>query len=170
MMCWLKVFYSDAPDHPLKQLIMNLRERFDIVNKLLAEEYDTTPLTDQHEISAPDGTETFHEYLKMVAIVDAVNTKSLDKLNLDEKIIELWEQEEIIVALKEVGFSCVDGQGWASLSTCGKLLKQKHPNIKLTDYGVEKLSTLLEISNVFEIKKDKTSFYFRPFWKVKNLN
>ena len=169
MMGWLKAFYSDAPDDPLKQQIMFFRERLDIVNRLLAEEYDT-PVTDQHEISAPDDTQYFHEYLKMVAIVDAVNTKSLDKLNLDEKIIELWEQEKIIVALKEVGVSCVDEQGWAALATCGKLLKQKYPNIKLADYGIEKLSILLEISNVFEIKKDNTSFYFRPLRETKNLN
>lgn len=169
MICWLKAYYSDAPDDPLKQQIMYLRERLDIVNRLLAEEYDT-PVTDQHDLSAAEGTEYFHEQLKMKAIVDAVNTKSLDKLNLAEKVIELWEQEKIIVALKEVGVSCIDEQGWAALATCGKLLKQKYPNIKLEDYGVEKLSILLEISNVFEIKKDNTSFYFRPLRKEKYLN
>ena len=136
---------------------------------MLAEEFDT-PVTDQHEISAPDGTQYFHDYLKTVAIFDAVTTKSLDKLNLDEKIIELWKQEEIIVALNEVGVSCVDGQGWSALAKCGNLLKQKYPNIKLADYGVEKLSILLEVSNVFEIKKENTSFYFRPFREAKNLN
>ncbi len=56
MTLWLIAFYSDTPDDLLKQQIMFLRERLDIVNRLLAEEFDT-PVTDQHEISAPDGTE-----------------------------------------------------------------------------------------------------------------
>ena len=145
---------------------MCLRERLDVVNKVLADEYDT-PVTDQHDISALDGTEYFHESLKMKAIIDAVNTKTLDKLNLNEKIIELWEQEKIIIALKEVGSSCVNKDGWAALATCGNLLKQKYPNLKLADYGVEKLSILVEISNIFEIKKDNTGFYFRPLRGVK---
>jgi hypothetical protein len=166
---WLNAYYTDTPDDPLKQQIIYLRERVDIVNKLLSEEYNI-PVTDQHEISAPDGTLYFHDYLKMVAIIDAVNTKSLDKLNLNQKIIDLWEQQEIIIVLKEIGISCVDNQGWAALATCGKLLRQNYPDIQLADYGVEKLSVLIEISNVFEIKKDCTGLYFRPVREAKILH
>lgn len=166
---WLNAFYTDAPDDPLKQQIIYLRGRVDIVNKLLSEEYNT-PVTDQHEISAPDGTLYFHDHLKMVAILDAVNTKSLDKLNLNQKIIDLWEQQEIIIALKEIGISCGDDQGWAALATCGRLLRQNYPDIQLADYGVEKLSVLIEISNVFEIKKECANFYFRPVREAKILH
>jgi hypothetical protein len=166
---WLNAYYTDTPDDPLKQQIIYLRERVDIVNKLLSEEYNI-PVTDQHEISAPDGTLYFHDYLKMVAIIDAVNTKSLDKLNLNQKIIDLWEQQEIIIVLKEIGISCVDDQGWAALATCGRLLRQNHPDIQLADYGVKKLSILIEISNVFEIKKDCTGLYFRPVREAKILH
>jgi hypothetical protein len=166
---WLIAFYTDAPDDPLKQQIIYLRERLDSVNKLLSEEYNI-PVTDQHEISAPDGTLYFHDYLKMVAIVDAVNTKSLDKLNLNQKIIELWERQKIIIALKAISVSCVDDQGWAALATCGQLLRQNYPDIQLADYGVEKLSALIEISNVFEIKKEGSGFYFRPMREAKILH
>ena len=169
LVCWLFVYYDDDLNDPLKKDIMSLRERLDIVNKLLIEKCGI-PVIDLHELSAPDGTLYFHDYLKWVAIIDAVNTKSLDKLNLNQKVIEIWGQQEIIIALKEIGVNCVDNQGWAALSTCDKLLRQNYPNIKLADYGFEKLSVLIEISNVFEIKKDNTALYFRPVQETKSIH
>ncbi len=167
--CWLNVLYDDETNDPLKSQIMFLRERLDAVNKLLIEEYDC-PVRDQHELSAPDGTQYFHDYLRMVAIIEAVNNKCLDRLNLNQRVLELWGEQEIIVALNGIAASCIDDQGWSQLAICGKLLKENFPHIQLIDYGVEKLSVLIEISKLFEVKKESSTIYFRPVISPKKLH
>ena len=166
LMTYLKTFYTDDSEDPFKQHCMALRERLDVVNKTLAEKFNR-PVTDHHELGVED---FFHEQLKMAAIVEAVNAKTLDKLNLEDRVIQLWAQTEIIRALKEIGMRYADDWGWASLAICGKRLKQEYPHIRLEDYGYEKLSRLLEIANVFEIKRDHNGVYFRPTRFPQTLN
>lgn len=66
-----------------------------------------------------------------------------------------------------------DDDGWALLSVCGSFIKRQLPDFDPRNYGYAKLSTLIEATSLFDVKKEKMEgsnhikIYFRDKKKQK---
>ncbi len=68
---------------------------------------------------------------------------------------ELCQDAKLINSLRNAAEECSEEDGWASLSLCGSLIKRQFPDFDARNYGYAKLSTLIETTKLFEIRKEK---------------
>lgn len=74
----------------------------------------------------------------------AHNQYSRQKLCMNTKLIKI---------LRNAVNECSNEEGWAELGVCGSLIKRQHPDFDSRNYGYAKLSSLIETTTLFEIKK-----------------
>ncbi|WP_349431740.1 NYN domain-containing protein [Methylomarinum sp. Ch1-1] len=81
---------------------------------------------------------------------------------------QLCMDAKLIHMLRNAAKECSEeDNGWASLSLCGSLIKRQCPDFDSRNYGYAKLSTLIETTKLFEVKKEKmkssnhTKIYYR---------
>ncbi len=82
---------------------------------------------------------------------------------------QLCQDGQLINALKNVAEAHSDENGWASLNVCGSIIKRQSPDFDPRNYGYAKLSTLIEATGLFELKKEpiKDSNHIQTFYRDK---
>lgn len=78
--------------------------------------------------------------------IDTPNKKDRKQLCQDTKLISL---------LRNAAEECSDNDGWSSLSVSGSLIKRQYPDFDPRSYGYSKLSKMIEMTGLFEIKEIK---------------
>ncbi|MGY6275497.1 NYN domain-containing protein [Methylomonas sp. MgM2] len=68
---------------------------------------------------------------------------------------QLCMDTKLIKTLRNAANECSDENGWAWLGLAGSLIKRQFPDFDSRNYGYAKLSTLIETTNLFEIKLEK---------------
>ncbi|MGZ4999826.1 MAG: NYN domain-containing protein, partial [Methylomonas sp.] len=68
---------------------------------------------------------------------------------------QLCMDTKLISTLRNAAKECSDENGWAWLGQAGNLIKRQFPDFDARNYGYAKLSTLIETTNLFEIKLEK---------------
>ncbi len=80
---------------------------------------------------------------------------------------QLCQDTKLISTLRNAAEERSEDDGWALLGICGSFIKRQYPDFNPRNYGYSKLSTLIEATNLFDIKKDSTKdsshikIYFR---------
>ncbi len=74
---------------------------------------------------------------------------------IDETFPEktVWENTKIVRLLNYAATACAQDDGWARLSICGQIIKSIDPGCIPQKYGCKTLSQILEISNLFDMKR-----------------
>lgn len=93
--------------------------------------------------------------------MDTENTDSLkteDPKQTTEKQNQLPRQQlcqnsKLINMLRNAANECSNEEGWAELGVCGSLIKRQNPDFDARNFGYAKLSTLIEATALFEMKK-----------------
>ncbi|MFW5443801.1 MAG: NYN domain-containing protein [Methylococcaceae bacterium] len=106
-------------------------------------------------------------YIEVLKVLDSdEKNKNLDQLSEDKEQNDLpknqysrqqlCQDSKLINALRNAAEerSEEDDDGWALLSICGSFIKRQHPDFDPRNYGYSKLSTLIEATSLFDIKKD----------------
>ncbi|WP_031435233.1 NYN domain-containing protein [Methylomarinum vadi] len=68
---------------------------------------------------------------------------------------QLCQDAKLINALRNAAEECSEDDGWAELGVCGSLIKRQFPDFDSRNYGYAKLSTLIETTKLFDLKKEK---------------
>lgn len=70
---------------------------------------------------------------------------------------QLRMDTKLISTLRNAAEECSEeaDDGWAELAICGSLIKRQFPDFDSRNYGYSKLSTLIETTGLFEVKKEK---------------
>ena len=104
------------------------------------------------------------------------NQTPLDEDLFSSKIVtnqysrqQLCQDTKLISTLRDAAEERSEDDGWAQLSICGSYIKRQHPDFDPRNYGYSKLSTLIEATNLFDIKKDnpKGSNHIKFFFRDK---
>ncbi|GAB4270475.1 MAG: hypothetical protein Kow0065_20300 [Methylomicrobium sp.] len=66
---------------------------------------------------------------------------------------QLCQNSKLVKMLRNAVSECSNEDGWAELAICGSLIKRQHPDFDSRNYGYAKLSSLIETTALFEIKK-----------------
>jgi len=66
---------------------------------------------------------------------------------------QLCQNSKLINILRNAVNECSNEEGWAELGVCGSLIKRQHPDFDSRNFGYAKLSTLIETTALFEMKK-----------------
>ena len=66
---------------------------------------------------------------------------------------QLCMDAKLISILRNAAEECSDDSGWASLSASGSLIKRQYPDFDSRNYGYEKLSKMIEVTELFDIKQ-----------------
>lgn len=66
---------------------------------------------------------------------------------------QLCQNSKLINMLRNAAHECSNEEGWAELGICGSLIKRQHPDFDARNFGYAKLSTLIETTELFEMKK-----------------
>lgn len=93
--------------------------------------------------------------------MDTENTDSLkteDSKQTTEKQNQLSRQQlcqnsKLINMLRNAANECSNEEGWAELGVCGSLIKRQNPDFDSRNFGYAKLSTLIDTTALFEMKK-----------------
>ena len=86
---------------------------------------------------------------------------------------QLCQNTKLISILRNAAEERSEDDGWAPLSICGGFIKRQFPDFDPRNYGYTKLSTLIEATGLFDIKKDQikgsghTYIYYRDKKKHK---
>ncbi|MCK5479141.1 MAG: NYN domain-containing protein [Methylococcales bacterium] len=67
---------------------------------------------------------------------------------------QLCQDAKLINTLRNAAEERSEDDGWALLSICGSFIKRQYPDFDPRNYGYAKLSTLIEATSLFDIKKD----------------
>lgn len=70
---------------------------------------------------------------------------------------ELCQNSRLIRIIRNAVSEYADAGGWSDLGMCGGLIKRQHPDFDSRSYGYEKLSTLIEATNLFELDRRESS-------------
>ncbi|MGZ5052219.1 MAG: NYN domain-containing protein [Methylobacter sp.] len=103
-------------------------------------------------------------------------TKENSKQTVEKQIQlsrqQLCQNTKLINMLRNAANECSNEEGWADLSMCGSLIKRQHPDFDSRNFGYAKLSTLIETTGLFEMKKVsvKGSNAFKLFYRDKKKN
>jgi uncharacterized LabA/DUF88 family protein len=87
---------------------------------------------------------------------------------------QLCQDSKLINTLRNAAEERSEDDGWALLSICGSFIKRQYPDFDPRNYGYTKLSSLIEATGLFEIKKDTVKgssnikIYYRDNKKYKN--
>jgi uncharacterized LabA/DUF88 family protein len=87
---------------------------------------------------------------------------------------QLCQNSKLINTLRNAAEERSEDDGWALLSICGSFIKRQYPDFDSRTYGYAKLSSLIEATGVFEVKKDTVKgssniqIYYRDNRKRKN--
>lgn len=68
---------------------------------------------------------------------------------------QLCQDTKLISILRNAAEECSGEDGWASLSVSGSLIKKQYPDFDSRNYGYEKLSKMIEATELFDIKEVK---------------
>jgi len=105
---------------------------------------------------------------------NADSLKTEDPKQVTEKQNQLSRQQlcqnsKLINMLRNAANECSNEEGWAELGVCGSLIKRQHPDFDSRNFGYAKLSTLIETTALFEMKKDamKGTNAFKLFYRDK---
>lgn len=74
-----------------------------------------------------------------------------------QEAAELRNDTKLINLLSNAINENADDDGWALLGPCGNLIKRQHPDFDPRTYGYEKLTQLIEATELFEIDKRPSS-------------
>ena len=66
---------------------------------------------------------------------------------------QLCMDAKLISILRNAAEECSDDNGWAPLSASGSLIKRQYPDFDSRNYGYEKLSKMIEETELFDIKQ-----------------
>lgn len=66
---------------------------------------------------------------------------------------QLCQNSKLINMLRNAANECSNEEGWAELGVCGSLIKRQNPDFDSRNFGYAKLSTLIEATALFEMKK-----------------
>lgn len=66
---------------------------------------------------------------------------------------QLCQNTKLMNILRNAVHECSNEEGWAELGVCGSLIKRQHPDFDSRSFGHAKLSTLIETTALFEMKK-----------------
>jgi uncharacterized protein (TIGR00288 family) len=112
--------------------------------------------------------------------MDTENTDSLkteDPKETTERRHQLSRQHlcqntKLINMLRNAANECSNEEGWAELGVSGSLIKRQHPDFDSRNFGYAKLSTLIETTELFEMKKVdmKGTNAFKLFYRDKRRN
>lgn len=86
---------------------------------------------------------------------------------------QLCMDAKLISILRNAAEECSDDEGWAHLGACGSLIKKQYPDFDSRNYGYEKLSEMIKITELFDFKKvvkkeaGGTALYIRDNRKYK---
>lgn len=70
---------------------------------------------------------------------------------------ELCMNSKLVRLIRDAVSEYADDNGWAELGVCGGLIKRQQPDFDPRSYGYEKLSTLIETTNLFELDRRESS-------------
>jgi len=82
---------------------------------------------------------------------------------------QLCQNTTLMNMLRNAANECSNEEGWAELGVCGSLIKRQHPDFDSRNFGYAKLSTLIETTTLFEMKKIamKGTNAFKLFYRDK---
>jgi uncharacterized LabA/DUF88 family protein len=82
---------------------------------------------------------------------------------------QLCQDSKLINTLRNAAEERSEDDGWALLSICGGFIKRQFPDFDPRNYGYTKLSTLIEATGLFDIKKDqmKDSSHIKIYYRDK---
>lgn len=82
---------------------------------------------------------------------------------------KLCQDTKLISALRAAASERAEDEDWALLSLCGSFIKRQFPDFDPRNYGYDNLSSLVEATNLFEIKKEKSkgSNHIKIFYRDK---
>lgn len=85
---------------------------------------------------------------------------------------QLCQNSKLMNMLRNAANECSNEEGWAELGVCGSLIKRQHPDFDSRNFGYAKLSTLIETTELFEMKKVamKGTNAFKLFYRDKRKN
>ena len=66
---------------------------------------------------------------------------------------QLCMDAKLISILRNAAERCSNEDGWAPLSASGSLIKRQYPDFDSRNYGYEKLSSLIEETSLFDLKR-----------------
>ncbi|BHH84225.1 NYN domain-containing protein [Desulforhopalus sp. 52FAK] len=69
----------------------------------------------------------------------------------------LCQNAQLIRLLRDAVSEYADDDGWTALGACGSLIKRQQPDFDSRSYGYEKLSTLIETTNLFDIDRRQST-------------
>ncbi len=69
---------------------------------------------------------------------------------------QLCMDTQLISILRNAAKKCSEDGGWAPLSSSGSLIKKQFPDFDSRNYGYEKLSQMIKVTELFDLKHIKT--------------
>jgi uncharacterized LabA/DUF88 family protein len=118
-------------------------------------------------------------YIDVLKALDT-DTEKTDSLKTDEpkqatekqnqlSRQQLCQNTKLMNMLRNAANECSNEEGWAELGVCGSLIKRQHPDFDSRNFGYAKLSTLIETTDLFEMKKVamKGTNAFKLFYRDK---
>ena len=97
------------------------------------------------------------EVLRKLEEVEKVNgTQEITELKPQSKK-ELCGNSKLIRLIRDAVSEYADDDGWAELGLCGGLIKRQQPDFDPRSYGYEKLSSLIEVTNLFDLDRRESS-------------
>ena len=101
-------------------------------------------------------------YIDVLKTLDT-DTDKIDSLKAEPKQItekqsqlprqQLCQNTKLMNMLRNAANECSNEEGWAELGVCGSLIKRQHPDFDSRNFGYAKLSSLIETTELFEMKK-----------------
>ena len=98
-------------------------------------------------------------YIEVLKSLDTAkeenNNNSLETLPGQYTKPQLCQDSKLINTLRYAAVVCSEDDGWALLSVSGGFIKRQYPEFDPRNYGYTKLSTLIEATGLFDMKKDQ---------------
>jgi len=89
--------------------------------------------------------------------IEISNSQNLEKVEpltqMDRK--QLCMDAKLISILRNAAEECSEENGWALLSISGSLIKRQYPDFDSRNYGYDKLSKMIEVTELFDMKQEK---------------
>ena len=113
-----------------------------------------------------------------IDVLLSLNIEAEDNLSSHQLPTQYTEQQlrqdtKLINTLRKAVEERSEDDGWALLSICGSFIKRQFPDFDPRNYGYAKLTTLIEATDLFEVKKETikdssiVEIYFRDKKKHK---
>ncbi len=109
------------------------------------------------------------EVLKSLDTDEEENTNASETLPGQFTKQQLCQDSRLINTLRNAAEERSEDDGWALLSICGGFIKRQFPDFDPRNYGYTKLSTLIEATGLFDIKKEqiKGSSHIQIYYRDK---